>query len=56
MVSLKTIPAGLVGAALALGALPAAAQDWPSQPVTVLIPFSAGGGNDTVARTMGTVT
>ena len=33
---------------------PASAQDWPTKPVTVLIPFSAGGGNDTVAREMGT--
>ncbi|OAN76282.1 hypothetical protein A8B78_02005 [Jannaschia sp. EhC01] len=44
--------------AVALGltmtlAMPAMAQDWPNQPVTVLIPFSAGGGNDTVARAMG---
>ncbi|MBF9034343.1 tripartite tricarboxylate transporter substrate binding protein [Rhodobacterales bacterium HKCCE2091] len=50
---LKTIRAGLAGTALALAALPAAAQDWPGQPVTVLIPFSPGGANDTVARTMG---
>ncbi|RVT81487.1 tripartite tricarboxylate transporter substrate binding protein [Rhodobacteraceae bacterium CCMM004] len=51
---LKTIRGGAAAAALALAALPAAAQDWPAQPVTVLIPFSAGGGNDTVARSMGT--
>jgi tripartite-type tricarboxylate transporter receptor subunit TctC len=50
----NTIRAGVAGLALALTALPATAQDWPRQPVTVLIPFSAGGGNDTVARTMGT--
>ena len=52
MILMNSIRVGVVATAFA--ALPAAAQDWPSQPVTVLIPFSAGGGNDTVARTMGT--
>lgn len=51
---LMTIPAlaGLA-AAFALGAAPANAQDFPSEPVTMIVPFSTGGGNDTVARLMG---
>ena len=54
MTFLNSIRGGVLACAAALaGASPAAAQDWPNQPVTVLIPFSAGGGNDTVARTMG---
>lgn len=39
-------------ASLALNALslPALAQDFPSKTITIVVPFSAGGGVDTVAR------
>ena len=37
--------------ALVLLASPAAAQDsWPSKPVTVIVPFGAGGNTDALAR------
>ena len=40
--------------ALALAAMPAGAQpaasDWPSRPVTLVVPLSAGGGGDVLAR------
>ena len=26
------------------------AQTWPTRPVTMVVPFAAGGGNDVVAR------
>jgi len=39
--------AGLVGLATAL---PARAQAWPAKPVTVVVPFGAGGGVDAAAR------
>jgi tripartite-type tricarboxylate transporter receptor subunit TctC len=37
-------------AALAALALPAGAQDWPTRPVTMVVPFAAGGPIDVVAR------
>ena len=36
-------------AALAL-AVPAAAQNFPSRPITIIVPFSAGGPSDAMAR------
>ena len=31
----------------------ALAQDYPSRPITLIVPYSAGGGNDLMARTAG---
>jgi tripartite-type tricarboxylate transporter receptor subunit TctC len=43
---------GLLGLALAalIGITPASADDYPSRPVTLIIPFPPGGGVDTVGR------
>ena len=40
----STIAAALLGAILVSGA--AFAQDYPTRPITLVVPFPAGGGND----------
>jgi tripartite-type tricarboxylate transporter receptor subunit TctC len=41
--------AALIGAP-AMPAAPASAQDYPSRPITLIVPYAAGGGNDLMAR------
>jgi tripartite-type tricarboxylate transporter receptor subunit TctC len=39
---------------LSLPNVPAFAQDYPSRPITMIVPFSAGGPGDVIARILGT--
>ena len=41
------------GAALMLSATAAIAQDFPSKPVTLMMPYAAGGPGDIITRTIG---
>src|ERR1700690_99175 len=40
----------LMGAAALAGRSPALAEDYPNRPITLVIPYAPGGGNDAVAR------
>ena len=46
------VPTGLLAGSLTASA-PAAAQDFPNRPITLVVPYAAGGGNDLMARMAG---
>jgi tripartite-type tricarboxylate transporter receptor subunit TctC len=42
-----------LAALLCAGASPAAAESWPTRPVTMVVPFAPGGGTDVLGRIIG---
>ena len=54
--SRRSLMAGALAAlALAAAPLPAAAQAYPSRPITLIVPWGAGGGTDATARIIGSL-
>jgi tripartite-type tricarboxylate transporter receptor subunit TctC len=49
--NMKTLLGGLM-VAMTLSTMPAMAQDFPSKPIRIVVPYSPGGGTDAVARMM----
>jgi tripartite-type tricarboxylate transporter receptor subunit TctC len=50
----RSLAAAIAISLAATGAvIPAAAQDWPTRPVTMVVPFSPGGGTDVLGRIVG---
>jgi tripartite-type tricarboxylate transporter receptor subunit TctC len=51
----SVVAACLAAAALGSFALPAAAQSYPNRPITLIVPWGAGGGTDATARIIGSL-
>jgi tripartite-type tricarboxylate transporter receptor subunit TctC len=53
MIAASATLGATLAAALSTASAPAAAQDWPARPVTMVVPFAAGSGSDILARVIG---
>src|SRR4051812_26140565 len=46
----RSLAGGIAGLLVFAAFAPAQAQDWPQRPITVVVPFAAGGSADLLAR------
>jgi tripartite-type tricarboxylate transporter receptor subunit TctC len=53
MRSITYFVASIAATALTVVAVPAPAQTWPSKPIRLIVPFSAGGPSDALGRALG---
>ena len=53
--SFATLVAAVLGAATLGAVAPAAAQGYPARPITLIVPWGAGGGTDATARIVGSL-
>ena len=53
--SRRAVMAVLAGLACVAAALPAAAQNFPMRPISLIVPWGAGGGTDAAARIIGSL-
>ena len=51
----RLLASALVGMLGALSALPTVAQNYPARPITLIVPWGAGGGTDATARIIGSL-
>lgn len=51
----RLLIAGTVAALALAASLPAGAQNYPSRPITLIVPWGAGGGTDATARILGSL-
>ena len=51
----RLLASALLGMLGALSALPSVAQNYPARPITLIVPWGAGGGTDATARIIGSL-
>lgn len=50
---MRKLPFWLLACALSIAASPASAQDFPTKPIRIIVPFGPGGGGDIIGRIFG---
>ena len=51
----RLLASAIVGMLAVLSALPSVAQNYPARPITLIVPWGAGGGTDATARIIGSL-